>query len=298
MEWWFIMARRVSVERGRGRNKSKNKITKQKKTKKNFNGERIVGWVDGWEENWSVMHTFSFLSNPLYIALFPTIQQDTTTTTEDMAVVLWAYLELFFSNLSLSRDAITTVVDQSLKSLRIVSYFCLFFISSCAVCSMAVPLLLGHRIFFFYMTLCCCSSVPVCCWCVILYSMYHCLFFSLSLLFVSPMQDPVSLFSPRYIISCSVQYIVQLIQHGVSKHFSILAIISYIRFHLTLSLIRWGNGVVGRKAADDSAAVLPFHKISLLFFIFFFCIPHHWLVEYKTFGSAQGSMVNVAWPKR
>jgi hypothetical protein len=122
MEWWFIMARRVSVERGRGRNKSKNKITKQKKTKKNFNGERIVGWV----ENWSVMHTFSFLSNPLYIALFPTIQQDTTTTTEDMAVVLWAYLELFFSNLSLSRDAITTVVDQSLKSLRIVSYFFYF----------------------------------------------------------------------------------------------------------------------------------------------------------------------------
>lgn len=42
---------------------------------------------------------------------------------------------------------------------------------------------------------------------------------------------------PRYIVSCSVQYIVQLIQHGVSKHFSIQVIISYIiRFHLTLSL--------------------------------------------------------------
>jgi hypothetical protein len=41
---------------------------------------------------------------------------------------------------------------------------------------------------------------------------------------------------PRYIVSCSVQYIVQLIQHGVSKNFSIQVIISYIiRFHLTLS---------------------------------------------------------------
>jgi hypothetical protein len=63
------------------------------------------------------------------------------------------------------------------------------------------------------------------------------------------MQDPVSLFSPRYIISCSVQYIVQLIQHGVSKHFSILAIISYIRFHLTLSLSdtvgEWSRGEEG-----------------------------------------------------
>ena len=121
------------------------------------------------------------------IALFPNNKTHTYTTVDMLlALVLWAYLELFF--FPLSRDAITTVVDQSLKSLRIVSYIYIY-------------------IFFFFVILflpvrcCCCSSSSwsshlfflydsvvvvkgLCCWCVILYSMYHCLsFFSFFVLY-------------------------------------------------------------------------------------------------------------------
>ena len=189
------------------------------------------------------MHTFSFLQI-LSIALFPI----TTTrhTTEGIWLLSCEPISSSSSPSSLSRDAITTVVDQSLKSLRIVSYF--FFLFLFLPWSSHLFLL-----FFFF------SSIWLCCSSVLLMR-DTVQYVSLSLFFLVRFfhAGPVSL-SPRYIISCSVQYIVQLIQHGVSKHFSILAIISYIRFHLTLSLIRWrtADGVMGRKAADDSAAAVP-----------------------------------------
>jgi hypothetical protein len=185
-----------------------------KKKKKKFEG--AIG--GGWEENWSVMHTFLFFFfNPLSlssIALFPNNKTHTYTTVDMLlALVLWAYLELFF--FPLSRDAITTVVDQSLKSLRIVSYIYIYF-------------------FFFFVILflpvrcCCCSSSSwsshlfflydsvvvvkgVCCWCVILYSMYHCLSFFLVLRFifsfVSSTQDPLAFVRvTSFHVQCSTLY--------------------------------------------------------------------------------------------
>ena len=121
------------------------------------------------------------------IALFPNNKTHTYTTVDMLlALVLWAYLELFF--FPLSRDAITTVVDQSLKSLRIVSYIyiyiyiffvILFLPVRCCCCSSSSW---SSHLFFLY------DSVVVvkglCCWCVILYSMYHCLsFFSFFVLY-------------------------------------------------------------------------------------------------------------------
>jgi hypothetical protein len=148
------------------------------------------------------------------IALFPNNKTHTYTTVDMLlALVLWAYLELFF--FPLSRDAITTVVDQSLKSLRIVSYiYIYFFFFFCNFISSCTLLLL----FFFFLVIASFflyDSVVVvkgvCCWCVILYSMYHCLSFFLVLrfifLFASSTQDPLAFVRvTSFHVQCSTLY--------------------------------------------------------------------------------------------